>query len=241
MVDLPRKKVGLIACGGEELPSGTLSRVAVRQVLESLRPEDTVTLCLPLFLAGNEQERAFARFYPTIAVDGCDKQCAKRATEKYSAKVAGEIVVDEVLREQGIAVSPEWRRQPDEAGLQAAQHIAERIAAEVDQILGHEHPGPAAPVVEQQEVQATATQATCSCASGIPVTQIRIGQEMIGIVALDPLLTLVHEQAPARDNGLRAKLVQAIKVYNDVPPEAEREYEAALLREYEQRFASKED
>ncbi|MCJ7667157.1 MAG: hypothetical protein MUP04_02530, partial [Anaerolineae bacterium] len=26
-------------------------------VLEELRPEDTVTLCLPLFLAGDERER----------------------------------------------------------------------------------------------------------------------------------------------------------------------------------------
>jgi len=236
MVDLPRKKVGLIACSGEELACGTLSRVAVRQVLESLRPEDTVTLCLPLFLAGNEQERAFARFYPTIAVDGCDKQCAKRATEKYSAKVAAEVVVDKALQEQGIAVHPQWRRQPDQSGLEAARYIAERIAVQVDQILGHEHPGPTARVGEQQEAQTAPAPATCSCASGIPVTQIPVGERLVDILALEPLLTLVHEQAPARNDGLGAKLLQAIKVYNDISPEAEPEYEQALLREYRQRF-----
>jgi len=239
MVDPPRKKVGLIACSGEELPCGTLSRVAVRQVLESLRPEDTVTLCLPLFLAGNEQERAFARFYPTIAVDGCDKQCAKRATERYSAKVAGEIVVDKMLQEQAIPVDPQWRRQLDQAGQQAAQHIAESIAAEVDQILGHEHPSPTTHVADEQQ-EAVPAQATCSCAGGIPVTEIRIGQETVSIVALDPLLTLVHEQAPARNDSLGAKLLQAIRIYNEVPAGAEREYEEALLREYNQRFGHKE-
>ena len=69
MPDIPRKKIGLISCSGEELPEGTVTRRAVRRVLETLRPNNTVTLCLPLFLAGGEGERTFARHYPTIAVD----------------------------------------------------------------------------------------------------------------------------------------------------------------------------
>src|SRR5512136_1958029 len=96
MPDLPRKKVGLISCSGDELAEGTVTRRAVRRVLETLRPDDTVTLCLPLFLAGGEGERAFARYYPTIAVDGCSKRCAALATEKYSAKPAASVVVSEI-------------------------------------------------------------------------------------------------------------------------------------------------
>src|SRR4030042_2962939 len=99
MPDPPRKKVGLISCSGEELPEGTVTRRAVRKVLETLRPDDTVTLCLPLFLAGGEGERAFARHYPTIAVDGCDKRCAARATAKFTAKPAASIVVAEMAKE----------------------------------------------------------------------------------------------------------------------------------------------
>ena len=49
-------KVGIIACSGEEIAAGTISRLATRRVLELLRPQSTVTLCLPLFLAGEEQE-----------------------------------------------------------------------------------------------------------------------------------------------------------------------------------------
>ncbi len=81
MVDLPQKKVGIVACSGEELAEGTVTRLAALKVLEQLRPKDTVTICLPLFLAGGEGDRAFARFYPTIALDGCDKRCAEKATE----------------------------------------------------------------------------------------------------------------------------------------------------------------
>ena len=86
MVDTVNK-VGLISCSGEEIPEGTVSRNAVRRVLESLRPGRTVTLCLPLFLAGGEEERAFARNHPVVAVDGCPKRCAKRGTEMHSGPV----------------------------------------------------------------------------------------------------------------------------------------------------------
>ena len=57
MVDLPQKKVGIVACSGEELAEGTVTRLAALKVLEQLRPKDTVTICLPLFLAGGEGER----------------------------------------------------------------------------------------------------------------------------------------------------------------------------------------
>ncbi len=59
MVDLPKKKVGIVACSGEELAEGTVTRLAALRVLEQLRPGDTVTICLPLFLAGGQGDRAF--------------------------------------------------------------------------------------------------------------------------------------------------------------------------------------
>ena len=81
MPELPKKKVGIVSCSGEELAEGTVTRLAALKVLEQLRPADTVTICLPLFLAGGQGDRAFARFYPTIAIDGCDQRCAARSTE----------------------------------------------------------------------------------------------------------------------------------------------------------------
>jgi len=92
------KKVGIISCSGEELPEGTISRVATRLVLEKLRPEETVTICLPLFLAGGENERAFAKIFPTITVDGCEKRCAEIGTKKYSGKPSRSIIVSEILK-----------------------------------------------------------------------------------------------------------------------------------------------
>jgi hypothetical protein len=134
MPDLPRKKVGLISCSGEELPEGTVTRRAVRKVLETLRPDDAVTLCLPLFLAGGEGERSFARFYPTIAIDGCGKRCAALATEKYSAKPAASIVVTDVARVNGCKAIGTARRLNAE-GLRLTDEVAGKIVEETDRLL----------------------------------------------------------------------------------------------------------
>jgi uncharacterized metal-binding protein len=136
MVDLPEKKVGVISCSGEGCVEGTVSRVATRTVLEKLRPNQTVTICLPLFLAGGEEERAFARCYPTITVDGCRKLCAKVGTERYSGKVASSVVVTDLAGNPGCSKSA-LRRQLDQEALIFAERVAQRIAHEVDEVLKH--------------------------------------------------------------------------------------------------------
>jgi len=136
MVDLPKKKVGVISCSGEGCVEGTISRVATRMALEQLRPDQTVTICLPLFLAGGEEERAFARYYPTITVDGCEKLCAKVGTERYSGKVASSIVVTDSTGNPGCSKLPA-RRQLNQEALILAGKVAQKIAQEVDEVLKH--------------------------------------------------------------------------------------------------------
>ena len=94
------QNIGIIACSGEECLGGTLSRLAVRKMMEELRPGEVSTLCLPLFIAGGEQERAFAQNHPTISVDGCSLCCARRAIEKYSGPVSGMVDVETLLEKK---------------------------------------------------------------------------------------------------------------------------------------------
>jgi uncharacterized metal-binding protein len=96
MPSAPKSKVGIIACSGEEIAEGTVTRLAALRVLHELRRAETVTICLPLFLAGGEDDRSFARFHPTITVDGCSLRCAAHGTETYSGKPAAGIVVSEL-------------------------------------------------------------------------------------------------------------------------------------------------
>lgn len=229
MVDLPQKKVGIIACSGEDLPEGTISRVAARKVLDDLRPGETVTLCLPLFLAGDEKERAFAKSYPTIAVDGCGKLCAKRATEKYSGPVSGSIVVDELLEQRGLSPGKS-RRELDEEGQRSAEVIAEEIADQVGRLLGRKRAIEAVPVVA---TTAPATAGATCCGPGIPVTQVRIGGAPVGLVALKPIFEQLYEQGRQDGRGLDEEILKTVKLYNYVPGAAEDLYKATLLEEYQ--------
>ncbi len=186
MVDLPKKKVGIVACSGEELPEGTVTRLAALKVLEQLRPADTVTICLPLFLAGGEGDRAFARFYPTITVDGCELRCAARSTERYSGKPTVSLVVSELISQADLE-QPQGLRKLDEAGKKVVDLLAEQIALQVDQLLRQgwdrrkgEFSLPVSPNETTTPSVEESVIATCSCGSGIPIQKVDInGQEVI--------------------------------------------------------------
>lgn len=223
MPTLPKKKVGLVSCSGEEFPEGTLARMATLRVLENLRPNETVTLCLPLFLAGNDKERAFARFYPTITIDGCDKRCAARATEYYSAKPTATIVIPEFLAAHDLK-PPRSRRRLDADGERAADALAQEIAARVDEILGERQEA------DERDTAAHESEnivASCSCGSGVPVMRLNIAGKSVELVAL-PLL---FQQWRAENKAVE-ELFDAVKIYNAIPAAQENEYRAAILNAY---------
>ncbi len=216
-------KVGIISCSGESIPEGTIARLATRRVLELLRPDVTVTLCLPLFLAGNEGERNFARTHPTITVDGCAKQCAKWGTEQHSGAVNGAIVVSDLL---GTSVDSCHRssRDTSEEDKTAVRSVAERIAIEVDAVLAAGSPGLAI-ADELIKIQ-------CACSSPIPGATVPIHGTKVSI----PGLPAIFEQCAGR--GISAEgedaraLLDAVKVYHAIAPEDESECRSALLQAY---------
>jgi len=126
------KKVGIISCSGEDLPEGSISRLATLEVLLKRNPLDTTTICLPLYIAGGEGDRMFAKNYPTITVDGCEKLCAKKATEKYSGKVSHSINVKDFIKEGEELVN---RRNLNDKEKEIANRVADEIEKNVDRIL----------------------------------------------------------------------------------------------------------
>jgi hypothetical protein len=224
MPDLPGKKVGLVSCSGEELPEGTVTRLAALKVLEQLRPGTTVTICLPLFLAGGEGDRAFARFYPTIAIDGCDKRCAARGTEMYSSKPAASIVVTDLITERGLG-KPEGKRRLNAAGLQAVEAAAGQVSSLVDELL-QKHWNRTAGAVEAP------VQATCSCGSGIPVQEIVVDGQAVTLVALPLIFQQFRDSGKSASPDTTRELLEAVRIYNPLPAGADRAYAAALRREY---------
>lgn len=128
-------KVGILSCSGEECLGGTISRLATRKVLEELQMVDTVTLCLPLYLAGGKEERNFAKVFPTISVDGCDKLCAKRSTEKYSGKINGSVDVSKIIGNEN-ALNTKTVRNKDltEEHFQMVEEVVSEIVKAISNI-----------------------------------------------------------------------------------------------------------
>jgi uncharacterized metal-binding protein len=216
-------KVGIISCSGESIPEGTIARLATRRVLELLRPDVTVTLCLPLFLAGNEGERNFARTHPTITVDGCAKQCAKWGTEQHSWPVNAAIVVSDLL---GTSVESCHRSSRDTAedDKTAVWSVAERIASEVDAVLEAGTPGVAI-ANELIKIQ-------CACSSPIPGGTVMIRGTKVSIPGLPAIFEQCVERGiPSEGEDGRAVL-DTVKVYHAIAPDDESEFRSALLRAY---------
>jgi uncharacterized metal-binding protein len=231
MSDLMESKVGIVSCSGEELAEGTVARLAALKVLNELRPRDTVTICLPLFLAGGAGDRAFAKLHPTITVDGCDLRCAARGTEKYSSKLAASVVVNELVAERGLE-RPEGRRRLNAAGQQAVEVTAERLAALVDQALGKEAGMPPSREGGAHEPGDEPREAACSCGSGVPVTKVWIDGQTVELVALPLIFRRFREAGHGQDEGAARELFETVKIYNAVPAAAEGSYREAVRREY---------
>jgi hypothetical protein len=233
MPDLPKKKVGIVSCSGEELAEGTVTRLAALRVLEQLRPGETVTICLPLFLAGGEGDRAFARFYPTIAIDGCEKRCAARGTEMYSGKPAASILVTDIVAEYGLD-QPKGKSKLNDAGLQAVEATANKVTDLVDKILDKHWDRRAGEFVELKVVSEPQEPvvATCSCGSGIPVQKVEVNGQMVTLVALPLIFQRIHEAGKTPSKTMLKELMDTVKVYNPIPDEEEPAYAVALEREY---------
>jgi len=218
-------KVGIISCSGEEIPEGTVARQAVRRVLEALRPQQTVTLCLPLFLAGEEGERRFAREHPTITVDGCSKLCAKRGTEKFSGKVSASLVVSDILgdRAKGCHRST---RHADKADEEAVWLVAERVAAKVDALA-------ATRVQAKSSNLPIAGAAGCACGSPSPDGKLTINGKAITISGLPLIFGHLKQKGLQPGNGCGDTLLQSVRVYHPIESDQEAGYRDSLAVAYE--------
>ncbi len=217
-------KVGIISCSGEEIPEGTVARQAVRRVLEALRPQQTVTLCLPLFLAGEEGERRFAHEHPTLTVDGCSKLCAKRGTEKYSGQVSASLIVSDILgdRAKGCHRST---RNADKADEEAVWLVAERISSEVDAL---------ADSVRMESSDAPAAEgACCACSKPSQEGKLEINGKPVAIAGLPLIFQHLQKKGlePGEDCG--DTLLETVKVYHFIDTHEEADYRSALVAAYQ--------
>jgi uncharacterized metal-binding protein len=230
---LQNKKIGIITCSGEELAEGLAARLVALRVLHELRPGKTVTLCLPLFLAGGQGDRAFAKLYPTIAIDGCEKRCAFRATEMYSNKPAGSFMISEINSRRGGA-KIDGLRKLNPVGQVLVNAISDDVARSVDLLLVESSDQSIQIGTSEQKINENTenTVGTCSCGSQIPVMILDINGEKREMVAL-PLIfeNFAKENRPINETTADELLEQA-GVYTPIEPGHAKEYKQALIKAY---------
>jgi uncharacterized metal-binding protein len=240
MPELPQKKVGIVTCSGEELPEGTVTRLAARCVLDELRPGDTVTICLPLFLAGGEGDRAFAKYYPTIAIDGCEKRCAYHGTARYSNQPAASIVITD-LEKQFELEKPEGRRHLNDAGKKAVQIAADELVKQVDILLEKywsRSAGQFDQAVSTQE-DSEVHEATCSCGLKLPAQKVKLGGQEMDIAGLPLILEYFREQQKVPSAATSKEMMNLIGIYNRLSPSIEADLLIEVDKLYKTYFQEK--
>jgi uncharacterized metal-binding protein len=214
-------KVGVISCSGEEIAEGTISRLAARRVLELLRPGQTVTICLPLFLAGGQEERDFARQHPTIAVDGCEKRCAKRGTEMHSGPVSVSLVVSDILDGQCPGCSRSARNL-SEVDKEAVWRVSERIAAEIDALLAQ----------NSQAECGEESDAACACTRPVLGGKLEIGGRTVTVAGLPLIFEHLAESGLAADDSSADRLLETVRIYHPIELDEEQAYKRSLIEAY---------
>ena len=225
-----KSKVGIISCSGEEIPGGTISRLATRRALELLRPQSTVTLCLPLFLAGEESERRFAGAAPDHhrrRLRQALREARHRGLQRPGGGLAGRLRDPAGDRLAGCHRS---QRHLDKNDEEAVWIVSERIAATVDELLA------AAPQVsDAPEVDASkAGSGACSC--GWPTCRgqpARSTAEKVVITGLPLIFEHLEQRGVEPGEASGDRLLETVRVYHAIKPGEGEVYRAALVGAYQ--------
>ena len=80
----------------------------------------------------------------------------------------------------------------------------------------------------------------CSADAARRFNRINVEGNMVGIIELRMVMMEVRDMDLEDDDEIRVQLVMRTKIYNYVPPKAEKSYGDALLEEYKNTFADEE-
>jgi len=139
MTENVAEKVGIISCTGISSDfrcskEGLIARQAMYKVLEDLRPDDTLLVCLPALAAEVEEDVIFVRDSSTVIIEGCPDDCSTKVLGQFDTKeifstyTVRDFIKDHELSDSLIELSPEEDT--------IAERIAEEVAKDVDKLLG---------------------------------------------------------------------------------------------------------
>ena len=129
---MERKNVAVVACAGMDKALGSVARVSVFKVVETLRPDKAELICLPPLLAGVCTYVEAVKHLPVVAVDGCAERCATKLIVKNGGRIRGRVLVPTSAKKYGLVPKSASDIGPD--GETLAGMIAEEVASLVDKL-----------------------------------------------------------------------------------------------------------
>jgi uncharacterized metal-binding protein len=127
-----QEKVNIVPCSGIGKPMGTVSRLAAHQITEDVRPDASSLIPLALLVLGDETTNELIQAQPSITVDGCKRQCAKKIVGECGGKIIKELVVMDIYRDHS-ELKPAGIAELNEGGKQLAKVITEMMIPLIDQ------------------------------------------------------------------------------------------------------------
>ena len=135
----------------------------------------------------------------------------------------------------GLPAAVAGLRRLNEAGQQAVEETAVRLADLVDTLLDKKWSRREGRFVEPETVLLTTQQpkvASCACGSGIPVQVVDIEGQAVTLIALPVIFEQFHAAGKRPSPETITALLDEIKIYTPVPPAAEAAYREAIAAEY---------
>lgn len=129
---MTEKQVAIVACTGMSKSLGTVARQVAYKVVEDLRPEKTVLICIPSLAANVGEYKNHLRDYPSIILDGCVERCATKIISENNGSIKGKLFLPQLLKKYGL--KPASRTEIGSEGEQLVTKIAEEVATMVDKL-----------------------------------------------------------------------------------------------------------
>ena len=127
-------KVAIISCAGMDKALGSVARACAFKVVERLRPNETLLICIPPLVADVKPYSELIKKYPVILIDGCAERCATKIAAKNGAKMRGRVFIPQSVQKHGLKPNTASDMGPE--GEELAEKIAEEIAVQIDKLLG---------------------------------------------------------------------------------------------------------
>jgi len=124
------EKVAIVACAGIDKPLGSVARACAFKVVEKLKPDDSVLVCIPPLVVGATPHSEWVKKYPVITIDGCSERCATKIVAENGGRIRGRVFIPQSVQKHGLKP-----KASAEIGLDG-EKLAEKIADETALLIG---------------------------------------------------------------------------------------------------------